>query len=291
MPNGSSMQGRVLPLALELMDDQCQPKFLMRESNDGEKRLSVELLRYFGIRIISVSLLMLFVVACQTSPRNDSDRRAVRRHTHHAKKKKLQSSVHFADGKRPLSGTSDSVINWPSNTQGQKKDIAPMPIEPSGRPTVSMVEEQPSVGKDPMIQAIGEPTTSEHYIYAKVLDSYRSKNIENLERTMHLLVKAFPNSVFADNSIYLAAQLAFETENVSKANFYLAKILHDYPQGNKVPSALLLKGILLRKQNKLTQSIRVFERLQKTYPGSLESARSQIECKLVRSNLAKSQEI
>ncbi len=136
----------------------------------------------------------------------------------------------------------------------------------------------------PLITQAAQPVDAnpEHLLYAKVIESYRKGDSSLLNKSVRMFLKTYPQSVHADNALYLNGLLALSKESFKRAlkNFNL--VSRFYPTGNKVPAALLSKGITLRKLGKKDQAKKVFKNVRKKYPGSPEYFQSDFQLKLLK---------
>jgi TolA-binding protein len=123
--------------------------------------------------------------------------------------------------------------------------------------------------------------TGEQLLYSKVLDSYRTHKMDELQKTLQILLKTYPDSVFADNAVYMAGLLAFEEGDLNRADLLMDRVLRDFPLGNKSVSALFAKAMIQKKSRKFADARFTLGSLQKLYPGSPEAARAEVEVKMV----------
>ena len=133
-----------------------------------------------------------------------------------------------------------------------------------------------------VLESVGSAQTGEHFLYSKIFETYRAHRKAELRKSLHLLLKTYPDSVFADNALYLAGMLAVETNELSRARVFLNQLIAAYPNGDKVVSALFAKGVIEKRDKKYQDAQTLFERVRSHYPGSPEAARAAIELKLMR---------
>lgn len=141
------------------------------------------------------------------------------------------------------------------------------------------------------VEKVGTPETGEHFLYSKAIGSYRSRNAIELERTIQLLKKTYPDSAFTDNALYLLGLLAVESGETEKSAEIMDRVLKEYPHSNKAVTALFTKAVIARKQNDLQQARRLFHQVSARYPGSPEARRVQVELKIINSELGRKREI
>lgn len=129
--------------------------------------------------------------------------------------------------------------------------------------------------------AVTQEQTGEHYLYSKILETYRTKNSAELARTLSLLMKSYPESVFADNAVYLQGKLAFEAGEPAKALEAFDRILRDFPRSHKAVSALFAKALIQKRLGHTGEAKREFIQVRDFYPGSPEAARVSVELQLL----------
>lgn len=118
--------------------------------------------------------------------------------------------------------------------------------------------------------------------YAKVIQSYRQGDSTLLNKSVRLLIKNHPDSVHADNALYLNGLLALSKGQYKRAikNFVLLQKF--YPRANKFPAALIGKGIAYRKLGKLDKAEQAFKVVQDKFAGSPEYYQASVQIKLLR---------
>lgn len=133
--------------------------------------------------------------------------------------------------------------------------------------------------------------TSEQLLYSKVLETYRRKDGEGLKKALTLLQKTYPDSVFADNALYVSGMLALEMNNHAQAAEYMNRVIKEYPRSNKAVSALFVLAMVEKSRGKYGQAKRILQEVQKAYPGSPEASRVNVEMKLISLAASKRREI
>jgi TolA-binding protein len=124
--------------------------------------------------------------------------------------------------------------------------------------------------------------TGEQRLYSKILETYRSHNLVELQKTLQILLKTYPDSVYADNALYVAGLLSYESKDNARALAYMERVLREYPKGNKAVSALFAKAMILRTtKSKLSEARELLKRVRSMYPGSPEAAQATVEERLL----------
>lgn len=127
-----------------------------------------------------------------------------------------------------------------------------------------------------------ETISPDQSLYAKVIEAYRQGDKLLLNKSVRLLIKNYPQSVHADNALYLNGMLALSKSEYKRAlkNFVLLQKF--YPNGNKLPAALMGKGISYRKLGKLDKAEKAFKMVQARFPKSPEFYQSGLQLKLLK---------
>lgn len=193
---------------------------------------------------------------------------------------------YMADNRTPASKI--PVPFQPSAGQNQPDDSTKLVASISGAPQASPMAPVPAAGDlkeaiAPREEAIATDSheSAEHNLYAKVIASYRQKRSPDLKRVTEILLKTYPQSVFADRALFLNARLDFENANDQAAMGECEKIIHSYPNANKLVSTYFLKAQILKKQGRLLEAKSVLADVQNYFPGSPEAYRVPLELKLL----------
>lgn len=160
-------------------------------------------------------------------------------------------------------------------------DAAPEAAKAAAAEAPATEPSQP-LAPEPKIAQVPVGENAEHYLYSKIIDTYRAKNADELKTTLRLLLKTYPDSIFADNALFMAGLLAFETGDLASARMQFERLLEDYPRSNKVVSALFLKAEIDKRSGRKSDAIRGFKMVRDLFPGSPESFRVSVELKLLQ---------
>jgi TolA-binding protein len=120
----------------------------------------------------------------------------------------------------------------------------------------------------------------EKLVYARIQDSYRKGDIEEVSKQRKLLEKNYPQSIHLDNAYYLLGALEFSQDHLGEALREFDAVVNRFTQSNKRPAALFAMGMTYKKLNLPKQALAVFQRVINIYPGSVESQRAWMELRL-----------
>lgn len=169
---------------------------------------------------------------------------------------------------------------------GELTEAVPVPFaERNSAPKVSVGTKAvvaPPPAREPVVQSVGSAETGEHFLYAKVLETYQKRNVAELQKSTQLLLRTYPDSVFSDNALYLSGMLALELGDMARATSFMDRVLNEYPLGNKAVSALFAKGVIEKRSKKPNEAQRLFLKVRGLYPGSPEAARVGLELELLK---------
>lgn len=210
--------------------------------------------------MIAIYASLLLVLGCQTYNRELSP---------------APSKVQQLSGRAPSSQLSPLA----SEGTSKAKQLDGLPLDGTG--TLGPVEltEKEKV----FFELSGEKITqlTEPEIYRKSVEKYRQNDEIALNAYVNLMLKKYPRSIYCDNVLYLQGMLSFSQKKFGESLNSFQKILNVYPHGNKAVSALFAKGVVFKKMNLNQEAIRLLAQVVNQYPGSPESARAQVELKLM----------
>ena len=157
--------------------------------------------------------------------------------------------------------------------------VSPQKIPVPFQPSAAQVPSDEATTPDAIATNGGE--SAEHNLYAKVIASYRQKKPTDLKRVSEILLKTYPQSVFADRAIFLNARLAFENSDDQLALSECDRIIKNYPNAPKLVSTYFLKAQILKKHGRVNEAKSVLTEIQTYFPGSPEAFRTPVELKLL----------
>jgi TolA-binding protein len=121
----------------------------------------------------------------------------------------------------------------------------------------------------------------EQMIYSKVIDTYRMREVAELKKSVQILLKAYPDSIYADNALFLAGSLAFELGDLPYARLQMERLINEYPNSNKAVSALFAKAVIEKRERHFQAARQGLMTIKNKFPGSPEALRVNVELKLM----------
>lgn len=223
-----------------------------------------------GLKLALVAILFN-VLACQHFGKNKSTSNSVKKNL--SSKKTATADRRFPKTKEGF--TNNSVLSSAASKDLRSKlnsDIAPMSS------SIELTEKEKL-----FFELVGEKIDhlTEVAIYQRVVEKYQKNDDVALVAYVNLLLKKYPRSIYSDNALYLQGMMYFSAKKFGESLASFQKVLNLYPQSNKAVSSLFAKGIVFKKMNLNKQALQLLAEVINRYPGSPESARAEVEVKLI----------
>lgn len=127
---------------------------------------------------------------------------------------------------------------------------------------------------------------SEDTLYAEVITSYRSSDLQKLLFFQKTLAQRFPKSIHLDNALFLSGKLLFKNKLLARSLSYFHRITEQLLSSNKRPAALLMKARVYSRLNLPEVALATLQQLRKEYPGSPEYYQAEGEIQLIERTMA-----
>lgn len=105
--------------------------------------------------------------------------------------------------------------------------------------------------------------------YQAALQLVTSRRFEEADAALTQFLRAHPDHPYADNAMYWRAETLYARRDFSAAERELSEMVRRFPQGNKVPDALLRLGFCRQRQGDPEGARQYFRRVVAGYPGSV----------------------
>lgn len=112
---------------------------------------------------------------------------------------------------------------------------------------------------------------SETDAYTKAKQALDKGNLEAAREGFSQFLLRYPKSAQADNAQFWIGEVYYREKWYEKAILEYQKVIEKYPQGNKVPSALLKQGLSFFNLGDKANSRLILKELVKKYPTSSEA--------------------
>jgi tol-pal system protein YbgF len=151
-------------------------------------------------------------------------------------------------------------------TDGEKPSVPekaePEPDDP--RPVIR--------GQGDRIIKTGASNETPRQRYEGALGLVRAGDYDRAIAELESFTKTFPRDPYADNALYWMGECHYAKGDYNKALERFSDVVRFHPHGNKVPDALLKKGMVLKRLGKAADAEREFALLTRRFP-STDAAR------------------
>lgn len=117
----------------------------------------------------------------------------------------------------------------------------------------------------------GKKTLSEKELYGVAKQALDKGEFEVAREQFLQFLKRFPQSKNADNAQFWIGEIYFREKWYEKAIMEYQKVIETYPDGNKVPSALLKQGLAFFSLDEKANAKLILKEMIRKYPASNEA--------------------
>jgi tol-pal system protein YbgF len=112
---------------------------------------------------------------------------------------------------------------------------------------------------------------SEQDVYRSAKQAFDQGDSEGARKGFQEFIKRYPNSKNADNAQFWIGEIYYREKWYEKAILEYQNVIENYPQGNKVPAALLKQGLAFSNIGDKANARLILEELSRKYPKSNEA--------------------
>jgi tol-pal system protein YbgF len=112
---------------------------------------------------------------------------------------------------------------------------------------------------------------SEDEVYRSAKNAFDQGDSEAARKGFEDFIKRYPNSKNADNAQFWIGEIYYREKWFEKAILEYQNVIEKYPQGNKVPAALLKQGLAFSSIGDQANSKLILEELVRKYPKTNEA--------------------
>ena len=143
--------------------------------------------------------------------------------------------------------------------RGDAAEVSIMREPPAAQPMVRVTREgSPRASRDDGAEAVG--------LYRKSFEALRAGKPEEAAQGFKEFLRAFPASDLADNSQYWLGECYYDRKDFTQAVREFRLVVERYPNGNKVPDALLKVGFSYLALGSAEAGKQTLTQLQRSYP-------------------------
>ncbi len=113
---------------------------------------------------------------------------------------------------------------------------------------------------------------TEEQLYADGRKAYDNGELDAARQLFQKFIKEFPKSKNVDNAQFWIGESYYREKWYERAILEYQTVIEKYPNGNKVPAAMLKQGMALQHIGEKPSARLIFEELVKKYPKASEAA-------------------
>ena len=117
-----------------------------------------------------------------------------------------------------------------------------------------------------------KPTASDQQLYDEARQAYDKGEMDKARQLFQKLIKDFPTSANVDNAQFWIGESYYKEKWYERAILEYQTVIEKYPNGNKVPAAMLKQGLALLQIGEKSSARLILQELTKKYPKASESA-------------------
>jgi tol-pal system protein YbgF len=136
----------------------------------------------------------------------------------------------------------------------------------------------PPPSKEPMIE--GKVTaTGAGDLYKDAYETFQKGNLEGARAKFEAFLKQYPNTELSDNAQFWIGETYYLKKDYEKAILEYEKAIAKYPEGDKIPAALLKQSLAFLELGDKTNARNLLKRVIERYPHSeqAEMAKKRLE--------------
>jgi TolA-binding protein len=133
---------------------------------------------------------------------------------------------------------------------------------PAGGPSTSTVEIPP---------APVPPAEDPAGVFQRAYADYTRGDYELATLGFDSVIRLRPEGALADDAVYYLAEISSAQGRVDDALAGYARVEEEFPDGDKVPAAILKRGLLLLEANRIGEGVVQLDHLAKSYPETDEA--------------------
>jgi len=142
---------------------------------------------------------------------------------------------------------------------GKKDETADAAVEKNGKPPA------------PLKEAVDKGRTDKESLYAAAYELFREAKYEKSREGFENFLKLHPDTEFSDNAQFWIGECYYFEKKYEKAIVEYDKVVKKYPEGNKVPFALLKQGLSFEKLGDKTSAKLLLQQVIRDFPNTSQS--------------------
>jgi tol-pal system protein YbgF len=123
----------------------------------------------------------------------------------------------------------------------------------------------------PVKDAAGKGKTDKESLYGAAYDLFKEAKYEKSREAFENFLKQYPSTEFSDNAQFWIGECYYFEKKYEKAIVEYEKVAKNFPEGNKVPYALLKQGLSFLKLGDKASAKLLLQQVIKDYPNTSQA--------------------
>jgi tol-pal system protein YbgF len=142
---------------------------------------------------------------------------------------------------------------------------------------INFIENFLGIGKNeepaaaPAKEAAGKGRTDKESLYAAAYELFKEAKYEKSREAFENFLKQYPDTEFSDNAQFWVGECYYFEKKYEKAIVEYEKVTKNFPEGNKVPYALLKQGLSFLKLGDKASGKLLLQQVTKDYPNTSQA--------------------
>lgn len=138
--------------------------------------------------------------------------------------------------------------------------------------------EKPPPAKDPPVE-VKVPLTTAGNLYREAYETFQRGDLDGARGKFEAFLKQYPNMELSDNAQFWIGETYYLQKDFEKAILEYEKAITKYPEGDKIPAALLKQGLAFLELGDKVNARNLLKRVTDRYPQTeqAEIARKRLE--------------
>ncbi len=120
--------------------------------------------------------------------------------------------------------------------------------------------------KETSVEGKGGVPTRTGDLYKDAYETYQKGDFEGARRKFEAFLKQYPNTELSDNAQFWIGETYYGKKDYEKAILEYEKAIAKYPEGDKVPAALLKQALAFLELGDKTNARNLLKRVMERYP-------------------------
>ncbi len=139
-----------------------------------------------------------------------------------------------------------------------------------------------SVEKGDKLKDMSKGKPNKETAYALAYELFKEEKFDRARDAFQSFLKQYPDTEYSDNAQFWIAECYYFEKKYENAILEYEKVAKNYPEGDKVPYALLKQGVSLLNLGDKTSAKLILQRVIKDYPNTNQARQAKIKLMTIK---------